>query len=316
MKKTLKSVLQRAKNVGWSGATVSFYIVHRRLAAREASYTIAAVNIDDTLAKKLRSAVAGKIRASNAARLYDFNTTDLDDDVLAIETGTTDFQPVIDFIEGDEDIPFVTSYDELIGSWMYVARLALDGSPPLYAARKVASGWTAKKVTQLVNAIFENNMLIDLDRKDVFRIDAQIDFFSFDGVLFVADKRNFETALNFREGMIRTRDEIVKEFGKLAIFSDASKIADLVGDNVTRLRRLAQVNNSGYFRDTKYLDALKRINATENWRLDYDRAGKIVPSEGTIDDILRFLNNDRLSSKINEEVFDVDVKHKLVTTAK
>ena len=58
---------------------------------------------------------------------------------------------------------------------------------------------------QLVNAIFKNNMLVDLEQGELFRIDTKIDFFSFDGVLFVADKKNFETALNFREGMERNR---------------------------------------------------------------------------------------------------------------
>jgi YD repeat-containing protein len=234
--------------------------------------------------------------------------------VLAIETGATDFQRVIDLIGGDEDKPNVTKYEELIGSWMYIARLDLDGSPPLFAARKVGGGWTAKKVRQLVNAIFENNMLVDLDHKDVFRIDAQIDFFSFDGVLFVADKKNFETALNFREGMLRARDEIVKEFDQLQIFTDPNKITELVGDNVTRLRRLAQVKNSGYYRDAKYLNALKRLNAGEKWGLQYDGEGKLTATDNTIEDILRLLNNDRLSSKINDEVFDVDVKHRLATT--
>lgn len=311
--KTLKSVLQKAKRLRWEKATVSFYIVHRRLVNRAGQYLVAGVNIDQTLAKKIRTTVADRIQRSNTVRIYDFNTSDLDDDVLAIETGATDFQPVIDLIGGDEDIPDVTNYEELIGSWMYIARLDLDGSPPLYAARKVAGGWTAKKVTQLVNAIFENNMLVDLDHKDVFRIDAHIDFFAFDDVLFVADKKNFETALNFREGMLRARDEIVKEFEQLGIFTNAGKIADMIGDNVTRLRRLAQVKNSGYYRDTKYLEALKRLNASEKWGLQYERGGTLTATDATIEDILRLLNNDRLNSKINDEVFDVDVKHKLAS---
>jgi hypothetical protein len=222
----------------------------------------------------------------------------------------TDLQAVIDLI-GNEDIPSATSYDELIGSWLYVARLDLPNTPPLYGVRKISSGWIAKEVLQLVNAIFQNNMLVNLDQGELFRIDSKIDFFAFDGVLFVADKKNFETALNFREGMERNRDEIVREFQILGFFANAQDITILIGNNVIRLRKLSQVKHAAYYRDPKYLKALRKVNESENWGLNYDGKGRIIADEGTIEHILKYLNNDRLSSKINKEEFAVDVKHKL-----
>ena len=252
--KTLKATLKKAKQLQWQNATVSFYVVKRRLVQRDARYEVLTVNIDKELAKKVRGIVKSKIEYSNAVREYDFNVADLDDDVLGIKTSETDLQPVIETINRQDEIPAATTYEELIGSWLYIARLDLKDTPPIYAVRKVSSGWTAKQVTQfLVNAIFENNMLVDLDQKEIFRIDSKIDFFSFDGVLFVADKKNFETALNFREGMEKNRDAIIQEFQQLGFFANVQDIGGLIANNVNRLRKLSQVKNSAYYRDGKYL---------------------------------------------------------------
>ncbi len=306
----LQTSLKKAKDLPWQNATVSFYVVKRRLVHRDAHYEVLNVNVDEALAKKVRKIAKDKIFGSNAVRQYDFNTADLDDDVLGLKTEETDLQSVIDQISNG-DLQNANSYDDLVGSWLYIARLDLPNTPPLYAARKISSGWIAKEVSQLVNAIFKNNMLVDLEQGELFRIDSKIDFFSFDGVLFVADKRNFETALNFREGMERNRDEIVKEFQSLGFFANAQEIAALIGNNVNRLRKLSQVKNSAYYRDPKYLTALRKVNKSEKWGLNYDGKGCIIADEATIENILKYLNNDRLSSKINKEEFAVDVKHKL-----
>lgn len=89
--------------------------------------------------------------------------------------------------------------------------------------------------------VFHNNMLVDLSQQEIFRIDGKVDFFTYNGVIFIADKRNFEAALNFREGMERNRDEIVKEFSELGLFENATAVSEFVGNNLRRLRRLSQV---------------------------------------------------------------------------
>lgn len=154
-------------------------------------------------------------------------------------------------------------------------------------------------------------MLVDIEQKEIFRIDGKVDFFSYDGTTFIADKKNFEAALNFREGMERNRDEIVREFHNLNLFDNASEVSTLVGDSIRRLRRLSQVKRAGYYKDVNFLENLKRVNAEENWGIKYSADGKLLVTEDDIDIVLRVLNNDRLTSKINSENFDVDVKHKL-----
>lgn len=306
-----KKLLKKIKTLDWNRASVSLYLVKRELVHRKATYDVLQVNVDTKLRKKLRGITSSKIQQSNAAVEYDFNTADLDDNLLGIATSETDFQSIIDVIAAEEEPDLADSIEQLIDSWLYIARLNIAGEPPLYAARRVSDGWTTKKVSQLISMIFQNSMLVDIEQKEIFRIDGKVDFFSYDGTTFIADKKNFETALNFREGMERNRDEIVGEFHTMNLFDNASEVSTLVGDNIRRLRRLSQVKKAGYYKDANFLANLKKVNDEEGWGIKYSADGKLLVTEGDIETVLRVLNNDRLTSKINSENFDVDVKHKL-----
>jgi hypothetical protein len=305
----LQESFNEVKNISWNEAVVSFYVVSRRLENREAKYKILQVNIDENLRKKLRNVANTRVQISNQALEYDFNTSDLDNNVLGIATEETDLKELINSITDEETPEMANSYESLIGSWIYIARLEKD-KKTLYSVRRVSEGWTTKKVSQLINMIFANNMLVDVEQKDIFRIDGKVDFFSFNDVIFIADKKNFETTLNFREGMEKNRDEIVEEFKETNLFVDADKISDLVGNNIKRLRKLSQVKKSGYYKEQNFLQSLKQVNEEESWGIQYSEDGKLTVTEENIETVLTVLNNSRLKSPINQESFDVDVKHK------
>ena len=91
----LNEKFEQVKAVSWNEAVVSFYIVKRKLVNREAKYEILQVNTDDNLRKKLRKVASDKVAVSNQALEYDFNTSDLDDNVLGIATDETDLQQLI-----------------------------------------------------------------------------------------------------------------------------------------------------------------------------------------------------------------------------
>ena len=56
---------------------------------------------------------------------------------------------------------------------------------------------------------------------------------------------------------------------------------------------------------------LRKVSEEDGWGIQYSPDGKLLVTEDDIETVLRVLNNDRLTSKINAENFDVDVKHKL-----
>lgn len=171
----LKNTLDTIKTIDWDSASVSFFVVKRKLIQRSAKYDIFHVNVDEPLRKKLRGITSGKIKKSNVAIEYDFNTADLDDNLLGLPTADTDLQAILQTLQDDEDPPTVDQYEALLGSWLYIARLDIKDQPPLFSARRVSEGWTTKKVMQLINMVFQNNMLVDLGEQEIFRIDGKVD---------------------------------------------------------------------------------------------------------------------------------------------
>jgi len=306
----INSKFNQLKDINWNKATVSFYVVKRRLVRRKANYAVFQVNVDETLRRKIRKVAYDSIKPLNQALEYDFNTSDLDNNVLGISTNETDLQQILDEITSEESPSFADSYTSLIGACVYIARLEV-GDNILYSIRRVSEGWTTKKVSQFINMIFDNNMLVDLEQEEIFRIDNYVDFFSFNNIIFIRNKKNFEMALNFREGMEKNRDDIVEEFKKTELFVDANEISKLVGNNIKRLRKLSQVKKAGYYKEQNFLQSLKQVNDDENWGIQYSKDGKLIVTEEDIETVLTVLNNSRLKSLINQESFDVDVKHKL-----
>lgn len=309
--KKLKNTFDEVKKQKWDTASVSLFVVKRKLVNRSAKYDVFHVNVDEALRKKIRSVAYRKINKANKAIEYDFNTADTDDDFLGLPAKDTDLQSILDAMQGEAEPRSIENYESLLGSWMYIARLDIEGVPPLFSSRRVSDGWTTKKVKQLINMVFQNNMLVDIGEQEIFRIDGKVDFFSYNGTIFIADKNNFEAALNFRKGMERNRDEIVKEFESLHLFDNVAEISHLVGNNLRRLRKLSQVKKAAYYKDKNFLTNLKRVNEEEGWGIQYSDDGKLLVTEDDIETVLRVLNNDRLTSKVNSENFDVDVKYKL-----
>jgi len=307
----LEELLSEIKQDEWTNATVSLFVAKRKLRDKKAKYSVYQVNADDSLRLKLRNIAIKRINISNTATEYDFNTADLDNDMLGIEASDTDFAGILESISSDPVPELITEYSDLVNAWVYIARLDLPGKEPLFSVRKVNDTWSTKKVNQLVNAFFKDNMLIDIKQEHIFRIDGKVDFFSHKEMIFIADKNNFEAALNFRVGMENNRDLIVEEFKETELFVDADEIKVLVGDNLKRLRKLSQVKKSGYYKDTGFLTKLRQVSKDEGWEIKYSTDGKLIVDEDDIDTVLRVLNNDRLKSMINDENFDVDVKHKL-----
>jgi hypothetical protein len=205
------------------------------------------------------------------------------------------------------DAPSAKGSEDLLDAWAYIIDLAAPKKKVL-AFKKITESWNVKKA-KVHNVIFQNTKLKDLETS-VFKIEAGVDFVSFDDVLFILNKKNFETGLNFRAGMEKNRDEVVGEIEGLKLFKDVAPIIEKCGSNIRYLRKLSTIRNNGYYKNSAFMKKLRTLNESENWGLTIED-DKIVVNGENVDLVLTLLNNDRLRSPINEEVFDVEVKHKV-----
>jgi hypothetical protein len=113
--------------------------------------------------------------------------------------------------------------------------------------------------------------------------------------------------MNFREGMKANGEEVLAAFEQLAIFDGIELIKEFVGTNLHHLRKLSSIRKAGYYKQPDYMKKLIAVSKKEKWELKIVK-GKIVVEEETVGLLLKLLNNDRLRSPINDELFDAAVK--------
>lgn len=302
--------LQTLRGTDFKHWLTTFWLVKRKLSQQQAKYTVLKVDTDVKLEQKLKQAVTAKI-SDKGYKLdaYDFLTSDQDDGLLTIESAATDVTLIQAEIDKGTANPKVEKYEELLDSWAMVIKLEHQDKA-LYAYRKINKFNHAARLSHVSFIQFKDKELKDLDEKEIFTIDTQVDFFTYQGTTFIANKKEFESTLNFRAGMEKNRDVVLQEFVDLKIFSDASLLKEHIGANLNYLRKVSSIQKSGYYKDAKFFEELIKVNAQKGWGLVVEN-GAIVINEASIDLVLTLLNNGRLESPINHEMFDAPVKKKV-----
>jgi hypothetical protein len=306
----LTPVLRKLKRLNFSRARATFWIVKRQGKPAAPIFQAFYVDTEPRLQKKLADIVHSAIERANRARAYDYFTEDLEeDDALVVNIAETEFDTIQVQIDQGSDAPKITHPEQLNDSWAYLIDVEVGGKH-VRAVHKIVGGWTLKKQSAIVKVLFAKSTLMDYEDAPVFQLARKIDFIAFDDNVFILDKSKFESALNFRVGMERKRDELLREFGTLGLFTDVSVIRDTVGTNLRHLRRVTSVKKSGYYRDSSFMTELKTVCNKYGWNVSW-QDGKIVVTPDNVEVILKLLNNDRLESPVNHELFDAIVKDRV-----
>lgn len=306
------TAFKKLKSMDFSQWTVTFWLVKRKSVQREANYSVLRVDIDAKLQKRFRGYLKQQLQGRDFhLDEYDFSNADADDVLLTLDTDATDFLKVEQAIEQGFENQRAKEYQDLLNSWAYVIHLEHDGEH-VYAWRKINAMTQPKKVESRKALFFQNHRLTDVAEDEVFLIDPHFDFFAYKGITFIAHKREFESSMNFREGMKNHGDALLAQFETLDFFSEVAPIREFVGDNLHHLRKLASIRKAGYYQQSDYLKRLTEVSVKEGWELKVEN-GKIIVEVETIELLLKLLNNDRLRSPINQEVFDSAAKKKVGT---
>lgn len=302
-------ILKRLQQTPKDKWNVHFWLVKRRLVAKQAHYNVFRVDTETKLKTKLRNLVLEKISQNYRIEEYSFVSEDQDDQLYTIEVAKTDFQMILLEIEKGLGNPKVTEYKELLNSWAYVVELR-HGEQKVSALRKINSLTQPKKVRGIQWLLFQGTILEDAGDDQIFAIDKKIDLFASEEILFITNKKEFESALNFRKGMETNRDLVFQELQLMEIFQDLTPIRVAVGSKLNYLRKISAIKKSAYYKDANFMKALLKLNTSEKWGLTTD-GDKIVATSENVDLVLNLLNNNRLKSMINQEVFDAVVKKKV-----
>ena len=309
---TLETKLKKLKGFDLSTFHANLWIIKRELKVvdRTAKYEPLFVEIENKLRKKLTTIVKKAVAPSNHVQAYEFLNADQDEDTaLSVSASDTDLKSIQDKIHLGSDGSKVTDVAQLFNSWAYAIQLT-QGKHEILAIRKITEGWKVKQVERYLQVVFRDRMLVDLDDKAVFRLEAGIDFFSFEDDIFILNKRRFESVLNFRQGMEKSRDEVLEVLSNSGIIDKPNVLKDAISDKLLFLRRIASIKKNAYYKQEDFLKKCKEVCRKRKWPVEFD-GDKMIVTPDNVDIVLRLLNQDRLTSLITDEDFDVDAKHKV-----
>lgn len=305
--KAHKTTLKAIKALDLTKWTATFWLVKRSMKKHAAHYSVLRVNTDAKLQKRLTGYVTNQLQGKDFhVAEYDFNNADGDDTLFTIAAEATDFPKVEVAINASFDNAIANEYQDLLNSWAYVVQLEHD-KDRLYAWRKISTLTQPKKVQSRKAIFFVEHKLVDVEDKEVFLIDPRFDFFVRGGMIFIANKKEFEISMNFREGMKAKAAEVIQNFNESGHFKNVDLIQKYVGDNLHHLRKMASILKAGYYQQPDYIQRMIEVSKEEGWELKVED-GQVMVEEETIELLLKLLNNDRLRSPINNEIFDASAK--------
>ncbi len=303
----LTTTLNKIKSLPIQEFHPALWIVKRSLRALTANYSVLFVKTERKLQQKLASILADGIALANRVEPYEYLSADQEEDTaLTLDLSDTDLANIAEQIAGGSDNPKIEEVEDLFDSWAYVIELRRKAESVL-GLRKISDGWKLKQKEKFYTTLLRNGVLVDYEDEDIFKVEKKLDCFAYDGSLFILDKKQFEAALNFRAGMEKNRDELLDEFKKFRIVTDVELMRTKIGTRLSYLRKISMIKKNGYYKQKTFLNGVKKVSKEMGWDVRYD-GDRIVVTEQNLDLILTLLNNDRLASLINQEIFDVEVK--------
>jgi len=138
-----------------------------------------------------------------------------------------------------------------------------------------------------------------------FTIEPGFDLFAIDGELIIVNKRAFETIMQYRAGYQQAFGHLqqIPEF--VGLFTTMAPLVAYVGTNGTHLRRMAVIQDRALFANPDYLVALRQVCEKRKWPIQFNTAGRIIPTPDTAGIIMKLLLDHRLISEITQIMYDV-----------
>lgn len=236
-----------------------------------------------------------------------------DNRLFYIEKNATDCIEFEKAIETSE-IEYIENINELNEFNCYITQVVLQNDKSIYGYAYIGGTWSANKSTGsfLKSMIgLDGQFIIDINTERKFALKSQIDYLQYDDGVFISDVKNFETSMNFHERLIEKRDEALEKISssKLISINTLQNLKNAVRSDKYLMRQLTSVHAKGYYADEIWLEKLRSAASNaENWRIKFDTTGDIIIEDDKeyIKEVLILLQNKRVQTIVDQNVFDVD----------
>ena len=197
----------------------------------------------------------------------------------------------------------VKSLKELHNTVFYCIKFSFQDSI-LFSFKKTDASWATKKAKDRISLLYADDGLA-INDKPGFSLSRYVDFFHFDGNIFIKDKMAFESVLSYKSAHVSEFSSLKGETDFASLFADTIALDDYIGSNKMQLRRIAAIKHKGHYKNADFMKSLRDNYKKIGLKIVFDKTGKIAPTPETCGDIIRALLDHRLVSHYPANVYDV-----------
>ena len=195
------------------------------------------------------------------------------------------------------------SLNALRNTHFYTVKIVFNGKT-LHAVSRANDSWKTKKFTGWLPVTFTDDEL-ELEQEPAFSLSKYFDFFVLDDDVLISHKAHFETLMSYKEAHSQEFADLQADADFASVFTDMADIINFVGSNKMQLRRAFAIKTKGHFRNANFMNALRLHHAQAGLAINFDQAGRIVPTAASCPDIFRALLDHRLMSRFSNMNYDV-----------
>lgn len=301
------ATLDDLKALDVDAAELTLWVVKKSTRGGEPRLTGRYVDTERSLDAELKSAMRNEINRITEVQEYGLLTENNESSALSSSTAETHAGLIV---EGTaEEVPQnkADALKKVQNSAFYVIKL-VSGDTVVRGVRKTDPSWRVRKVVNAITVCFSDEQL-GIDTTPTLYISHQIDFLIADDIVFVLNKANFESIVNYKKAHKEDFQRLLQEPEFAGAFAQTEALEAYVGENKIQLRRASAIRHRGHYKDPDFMRNLREQHDIYRLNIDFDAKGKIVATPETCRDIFQALLDHRLTSGFSENVYDVaDVK--------
>jgi len=259
--------------------------------------------MSDPLREQLKTVVQSYQASHTFAEGYTLLSQPGEGGFLAVSRAETLFPRLQELIDQPLEERLVKNVKQITNAAGYALRLR-HGDSVIYCVKKANPDWATRK-QKGVMSIFFTEAGLDILENPSFSISRSFDFFVVEDNIFMTRKPAFESLLSHKDTYEGAYAELKQEPDFSATIVDFEIFDAFIGTNATHLRRMAVIKARGYYKNPDYMARLREINRLRGWGIQFDAAGRIVPTQEKMRDILHILLDHRLRSELSENQYDV-----------
>lgn len=297
---TKELALKACRDFNVAEASLSLWAFKKRTTS---GFTARSINLTDELTLQLKEIVKNALEERTEVEDYSLLAQPNEVGTLHVGSDETIYNELRGLVDQPVEENLIDSPRQLQNCAGYVIRLR-HGEKILHCVKRAPDTWKTKKALSVVNVVLRANQL-ELVEDRSLTISKSLDFVVLDNDVIVISKKNFEVLLGYKIEYTNSFAALQQDLVFTAQFTTMQPLVDHVGTNTMHLRRMAVVHQKAHYADPDYMARLRAVAVRENWNIQFDAAGCIVPTEDSMKTILNVLLDHRLHSFLSLTTFDV-----------